>query len=89
MFVPISFQTDRDKRVASLKVPGLGEFRAEPIKNRVTGQEQRARIQLPNGFEYKEAEIGNCAMQKVTMGDKKFENQNSYAQFASVDWSNL
>jgi hypothetical protein len=88
MYVPITFQTDRDKRVASLKVPGLGEFRAEPIKNPVTGEEHRARIQLPNGFEYKEAEMGNCAMQKVTLGDKKFENQNTYAHFASVDWSN-
>ena len=67
MFVPITFQTDRDKRVAALKVPGLGEFRAEPIKNPVTGEEHRARIQLPNGFEYKEAEVGNCVMNKATI----------------------
>jgi hypothetical protein len=88
MYVPITFQTDGAKRVASLKVPGLGEFRAEPIKNPVTGEEHRARIQLPNGFEYKEAEMANCAMQEVTLGDKKFENKNTYAQFASVEWNN-
>jgi hypothetical protein len=87
MYVPITFQEDREKRVASLKVPGLGEFRAAPIVNPVTGQEHRARIQLPNGFEYKEAEIANCVMQKVTLGDKKFENQNTYAQFAAVEFS--
>jgi hypothetical protein len=87
MYVPITFQTDRDKRVASLKVPGLGEFRAEPIKNPVTGEDHRARIQLPNGFEYKEAEVANCVMQKVTLGDKNFENQNTYAQFAAVEFS--
>ncbi len=88
MYVPITFQTDRDKRIANLNVPGLGEFRAEPIKNPVTGEEHRARIQLPNGFEYKEAEVGNCVMHKATLGDKKIDNQNTYAQFASVDWSN-
>jgi hypothetical protein len=88
MYVPIAFQTDRDKRMASLNVPGLGEFRAEPIKNPITGAEHRARIQLPEGFEYKEAEMGNCVMNRATLGDKKFENKNTYAQFAAVDWSN-
>ena len=88
MFVPIEFKTDKDKRVASLKVPGLGEFRAEPIRNPITGEEHRARIQLPNGFEYKEAEMGNCAMNKASFGDKTISNENTYAQFASVDWSN-
>jgi hypothetical protein len=88
LFVPITFKTDRDKRIASLNVPGLGEFRAEPIKNPVTGEEHRARMQLPNGFEYKEAEVGNCVMHKATLGDKKIDNENTYAQFASVEWSN-
>ena len=88
MFVSIQFQTDKDKRVASLNVPGLGEFRAEPIKNPMTGEEHRARIQLPNGFEYKEAEMGNCVMNHATFGDKTIDNQNTYAQFAAVDWSN-
>lgn len=88
MFVPITFQTDQDKRVASLSVPGLGEFRAEPIKNPITGEEHRARIQLPNGFEYKEAEMGNCVMNNASVGGKTISNQNTYAQFAAVDWSN-
>ena len=88
LYVAIEFQTDREKRVARLAVPGLGEFRAEPIRNPVTGAEHRARIQLPNGFEYQEAEMGNCVMNHATLGDKKIDNQNTYAQFASVNWSN-
>jgi hypothetical protein len=88
LFVPIELQTDAEKRVATLKVPGLGEFRAEPIKNPITGEEHRARIQLPNGFEYKVAEMGNCVENRATVGDKTIHNTNSYAQFASVDWSN-
>lgn len=88
IFAPIEFTSDRDTRLARLTVPGLGEFRAEPIRNPVTGAEHRARIQLPNGFEYKEAEMGNCAMNHAALGGKTIDNQNTYAQFASVDWSN-
>lgn len=88
IYVPIVFQADREKRVAQLNVPGLGEFRAEPIRNPVTGAEHRARIQLPGGFEYSEAEMGNCVMNHATIGDRQFDNRNTYAQFAAVDWSN-
>ena len=88
IFVPIKLTSDRDKRVAQLQVPGFAEFRIEPIKNPVTGEEHRALIKLPNGFEYKEAEMGNCLENRVTLGDKIISNRNSYAQFAAVDWSN-
>jgi hypothetical protein len=38
------------------------EARAEPILNPVTKAPHRARVTLPNGFEYTEAEYGkrNC-----------------------------
>ena len=88
IFVPIELESDRDKRVARLKVPGFAEFRAEPIKNPVTGEEHRAIIKLPNGFEYKEAEMGNCLEGHATLGDKIVQYKNSYTQFAAVDWSN-
>lgn len=88
IFVPIQLASDRERRVAHLKVPGLGEFRVEPIKNPVTGEEHRALITLPNGFEYKEAEMGNCLENHARVGDKVISNRNSYAQFAAVDWSN-
>jgi len=88
VYVRIDLSTDRHTRVAKLKVPGLGEFRVEPIKNPVTGEEHRAIITLPNGFEYKEAEMGNCLESYATLGDKVISNKNSYAQFAAVDWSN-
>ena len=88
LYSPIDFESDLEKRVARVSVPGLGEFRAEPIRNPVTGEEHRARIQLPNGFEYKEAAIGNCVENRATLGDKTISNRNTYAQFASVDWTN-
>lgn len=88
IYVPIELSSDRDRRVAELKVPGLGEFRVEPIRNPVTGEEHRALIKLPEGFEYKEAEMGNCIEHHATLGGRIISNKNSYAQFAAVDWSN-
>ena len=60
----------------------------EPIRNPVTGEEHRALITLPNGFEFKEAEMGNCVEHYATLGDKVISNTNSYAQFAAVEWTN-
>jgi len=59
LFAPISFKVDREKRRATVRIHDIGETNIEPIKNPVTGEEHRARIVLPDGFEYKEAEMGN------------------------------
>jgi hypothetical protein len=88
LFVAIRFECDREKRLATVDVPGLGGFRAEPIRNPITGDEHRAQIRLPKGFEYKEAEMANAVHMTATVGDKKLQNKNSYAQFAAVEWSN-
>lgn len=88
LYVPIELTSDRDKRVGGLNVPGLGHFTVEPIRNPVTGEEHRALIKLPDGFEYKEAEMANCIENHAAFGGKVISNKNSYAQFAAVDWSN-
>jgi hypothetical protein len=50
----------------------------EPIKNPVTGDEHRARIVLPDGFEYKEANMSNIVYCSVTGGDQlAFELRNT------------
>lgn len=86
---PIQFETDREKRVARAWIPGLAETRVEPIRNPVTGEEHRARIVLPEGFEYKEAEMGNTVSWKATAGGKLvFEHENTYAQLNRFDWTN-
>jgi len=60
LFLPIVFETDREGRVARLEVEGVGETRSVPIRNPVTGDEHRVRIDLPDGFEYKQAEIADA-----------------------------
>ena len=89
IFAPISLESDRERRQATLHIPGVGEFHVEPIKNPVTGEEHRARIVLPNGFEYKEAEVGNTVYVRVQSDEKvAFEHENTYAQLNEFEWSN-
>jgi hypothetical protein len=85
---PITFQSDRDRRQATLLIPGVVESHIEPIKNPVTGEEHRARIVLPNGFEYKEAEVGNTTHVRVqSTAPLNYEHTNTYAQLNAFDWS--
>ena len=52
----------------------------------MTGEEHRARIVLPEGFEYKEAEMANAVMLRVgSEAPMVFEHQNTYAQLHNFD----
>ena len=85
---PIELTYDHDKRQARIRIPQLAESHIEPIRNPVTGEEHRARINLPNGFEYRQAEVGNSVHWQTTAGEHlTMEHENTYAQFARFDWS--
>ena len=58
-FLPIDFEADMERRTGRLAVPGVVAARIEPIRNPVTGDEHRARVSMPGGFEYKEAEYAS------------------------------
>ncbi len=84
----IEMQSDPERRVAALTVSGFGESRVEPIKNPATGEEHRARIDLPNGFEYKMAEMGNTVECKTSAQEPlALTLSNTYAQLNEFDWS--
>lgn len=88
IFVPIELETNRGTRTARLTVPGLGEFRSEPIRNPVTGEEHRAIIRLPEGFEYKEAEMADAISLQAAFAGKSFRHEHTYTQLAAVEWGN-
>jgi hypothetical protein len=83
IFAPIDFEVDIDARKGRLVVRGITEGRGEPIKNPVTGAAHRARIDIPDGFEYSLAEIGR-GWTKVAR-PMQFTLADSYAQFAHVN----
>jgi hypothetical protein len=87
---PIELDVDREARRATFSIGGLGEARVEPIVNPEIGpDEHRVRIDIPGGFEYKQAEIGNSVEWKATGDDPlSFSHENSYAQLYEFEWSN-
>jgi hypothetical protein len=86
--VPIEFESDRDRRVARIKLGEIAETRVEPIRNPVDNSEHRARIDLPGGFEYKQAEVGNTVEGRSSLEEPlKLELENTYAQLNAFDWS--
>jgi hypothetical protein len=82
---PIDLTIDVDKRAATVRVPGIVDGRIEPIRNPVTGAESRARINLPNGFEFTEAEVASGTGR--TTGDIKLDFTNTHAHLARYHWS--
>jgi len=83
IFAVIDFDVDIDARKGRLVVRGVTEGRGEPIKNPVRGAEHRARIDIPNGFEYSLAEVGRGWT--TVSHPMKFKLNDSYAQFAHVN----
>jgi hypothetical protein len=89
LVAPIELSVDRAARSATVRIPDVIENVIEPIKNPITGQEHRAQIVLPDGFEFKEADVANSLLLHVTGdGPLSFSHENTYAQLNSFDWSN-
>ncbi len=75
----IKLAVDVEARTAKLSVPGLVESEGSPIVNPHTGGHSRARIQLPDGFEYTTAEMGT-GTSRVQAGIQ-MQLSGSYGQF--------
>jgi hypothetical protein len=87
LFRPIEYEVDVDARSGRFRIPGLVETVGEPIRNPVTGAEHRVRIDLPDGFEYRLAEIGSGTT-RATGAIPLPGLANTYAQFARIHLSN-
>ena len=79
IFKPIEYEVDLPARTARVHIPGILESTARPIISPATGQPHRVRIDIPNGIEFEQAEIGSAST-KVT-GAIAFELKDSYGQF--------
>jgi hypothetical protein len=86
IFVPIDFDVDVDARRGRVRANGTFELDGEPIRNPVTGNEHRVRIDLPAGFEYELAEIGSASGR--SQGALALQLNQSYGQFARIHLGN-
>jgi hypothetical protein len=84
----IDIEVDRERRVSSFRVADIAEARAQPITNPVTGEEHRAQIVLPHGFEYKMAEMANTVFARSTADEPlAMQLENTYAQLNAFEWT--
>ncbi|MBO1224206.1 MAG: DUF1326 domain-containing protein [Candidatus Scalindua sediminis] len=79
LYAPIKISIDVEARHAHTKIEGLVESAGTPLVDPFSGEESRARIHLPNGFEYTYAEMG-AGTSKIT-ADIELDLKNSYGQF--------
>lgn len=86
VFATIDCEIDVETRRGRASVPGVLTLEGQPIRNPVTGREHRARIDLPDGFEYELAEIGSGTSR--SQGNVALELRDSYAQFARIHLNN-
>lgn len=77
---PIEMRCDFDARTASVVVPGVIQVEVEPIRNSVTGEPHYARVVLPHGFEFSEAELASGSF--TGSGDWKFDYKDRTAVFS-------
>lgn len=83
VFADIQFEVDVDGRRGRMRIEDYVEMTGEPIRNKVSGEESRAQIVLPAGFEYAVADIGS-ASSRTLGGPMSVTMTDSYGQFAHL-----
>ena len=86
LFKSIDLTIDLKARTAQVKVAGLIESSAASIKNPMTGADHRARVTLPTGFEFTEAEFVS-GKAKATSGPIELNFDDTHAHLAPIHWS--
>ena len=83
-FVPIDWEFDREARRARLSIPGRVETTTQPLTVIPTGDQQRVIVRMPDGFEYKEAEVAQAATLSSN-GGIKFDWKLTNSTLANVE----
>ena len=79
IYAPIDMAIDVEGRRAHCNIEGVVDSKGTPMINPFSGEESRARIHLPGGFEYTYAEMG-IGNSKVT-STINLDLTDSYGQF--------
>jgi hypothetical protein len=82
VFAPIHWTFDKSGRKAKLDIPGVLVSEVEPIKNPITGEPHRILVNMPDGFEHREAEVAAASIKST--GAIKFDTKSSHSSLATV-----
>ena len=87
LYLPIKIEADIEARRGHVVVDGVFELNVEPIKNPVTGKEHRARIEIPDGFEFTIAEMASGSVK--TQGEIELPNNiGTHSHLAELHLNN-
>lgn len=87
IFAPIQFECDREARTGHISVPGVLEAACEPIRNPITGATHRARIDIPDGFEYTVAEVASGKTKSGRGAAVDLEWTGAHAHVIDLHWT--
>ncbi len=82
IFADIAFECDFEALTGRFSVPGAMQMALEPIKNPVTGKPHRAQIVLPEGFEFRTAEMASGSFEAT--GQLPMQSAGSYGFLTHV-----
>ena len=87
LFKRVLVEADVDSRTGRVMVEDVFELKVEPIKNPLSGEPYRVRIDIPNGFEFTLAEMASGTTK--TQGIINLPNNNqSYSHLTELHWNN-
>ena len=87
LYLPVTIEADIEARRGRVVVDGVFELNVEPIKNPVTGAEHRARIEIPDGFEFTIAEMASGYV-KTQSGIELPNNNGTHSHLAELHLNN-
>jgi hypothetical protein len=87
IIAPVEFEADIQARIGHLSVPGVVEMRCGPIRNPVTGDPHRVRIDIPDGFEYTIAEVADGKTRTGSDAAIELDWQGAHAHLINLHWT--
>ena len=87
LYLPFTIEADIEARRGRVVIDGVFELNVEPIKNPVTGAEHRARIEIPDGFEFTIAEMASGNV-KTQSGIELPNNNGTHSHLAELHLNN-
>jgi hypothetical protein len=83
-FVPIEWEFDKEARTARLAVADQFETESRPLTIPATEDEQRISVNLPGGFEYKQAEVAMASFLSSS-AEVKYDWKGTHSSLANVE----
>lgn len=87
IFAPIDFESDIEARTGRFSVTDVVNVSLDPIRNPVTGDTHRIRIDIPNGFEYEIAEIATGSISTGKEAAISLDWEGTHAHLIDLHWT--